>query len=608
MEQNKKMDNDLMKSAIEYAKIGFAVFPVMPKTKCPATTHGFKDATTDIVQVQKWWTENPNYNIGVATGKRSNGLLVVDLDIDEEKGKNGYDELKQWQQEHGELPDTWTSITGRGGYHLLFRTDKDTACSTNVLNGVDVRGDGGYIIVPPSIHQNGNYYEWEQFLGDCELAEANDLVFQFITPNRANQNNIERFGLDEKIQKGERVTTLFKLVCSLVSKGLSDSTIKNAIQEENQKKCVPPLTLEELEKEVFPALKRYEKGEIKSSSSNPKEAFNLDLVSMDDIEEKEPEWLISNYIPKYQITTLAGDGGAGKTTIWCNIAAAVSSGKRSFLEESIPEEFARTEPKTVLFFSSEDSFEYTLKKRLKSSGAILKNIHSISLKDERFSKVKFNSPFLEQLIAHYKPQLVIFDPIQSYLPADIQMGQRNAMRACLNPLIGLGEKYGTTFLIIVHANKQTGVYGRKRIADSADIWDISRSVLMVGDTSEKGIRYISHEKSNYGMTGDSVLFSIKNGQIENKGYSDKKDREFVSENSVMNYQQPQRDEAKELILEFLKDGEKEVTELDEMAKAMSIGSGTLKRAKTDLKKEQKIVMKSRGFNPKKWYVSLTDCK
>lgn len=332
---------------------------------------------------------------------------------------------------------------------------------------------------------------------------------------------------------------------------------------------------------------------------------NLELVSMEEVEEKTPEWLIAGYIPRYQITTLAGEGGAGKTTIWCDIAAAVSSGNPCFLEREIPEEFCKSEPGKVLFFSSEDSFEYTLKGRLVKSGANLKNISSISLKDDRFSEIKFNSNFLERLIEYHRPKLVIFDPIQSFVPADIQMGQRNAMRTCLNPLIGLGEKYGTTFLVIVHANKQSGVYGRKRIADSADIWDISRSVLMVGDTSEQGVRYISHEKSNYGMTGDSVLFSIENGVIHNKGFSKKKDREFVSENTFVTQQQPQREEAKEFILEFLKDGEKEVAELDAMGKAQSLSTNSMKNAKAELKRDGKIKYRSMGYgSEKKFYVSL----
>ena len=214
------------------------------------------------------------------------------------------------------------------------------------------------------------------------------------------------------------------------------------------------------------------------------------------------------------------------------------------------EDFAVREPGKVLFFSSEDSPEYTLKSRLIKAGANLKNIFTISLKDERFAEIKFNSDLLEQLIAYHKSDLVIFDPIQSFIPPDIQMGQRNAMRSCLNPLIGLGEKYGTTFLVIVHANKQSGVYGRKRIADSADIWDIARSVMMIGNTAEQGIRYISHEKSNYGMTSDSVLFSINDGKIETKGYTTKKDREFVSE-SVYNVKQaPAKEAAKEFIIYY----------------------------------------------------------
>lgn len=352
-----------------------------------------------------------------------------------------------------------------------------------------------------------------------------------------------------------------------------------------------------------------EKGEIVACDAGKTKVINLEseslnLVSMDAVEEREPDWLIANYIPKYQITVMAGDGGSGKTTSWCGIAAAVSSGTPSFLENVIPEEFVTYEPQKVLFFSSEDSFEYTLKARLRKNGASMGNIYSISLKDERFSEVKFNSHFLEQLIEKYRPALVIFDPIQSFIPPDIQMGQRNAMRACLNPLIGLGERYKTTFLIIVHANKQQGVYGRKRIADSADIWDIARSVLMVGTTKDKGIRYLSHEKSNYGPTGDTVLFSIQDGKIQLEGISDKKDREFVSESAYEVNQKPQRNEAKEFILEYLQDGEKLASDLDAAANAMSISKATLKRAKADLKKEGRLKYRSEGFKEKKFYCSL----
>lgn len=256
--------------------------------------------------------------------------------------------------------------------------------------------------------------------------------------------------------------------------------------------------LAELGPDPAPEADKKSNAVLDKGKNRPLKSHSLDMVTMDTAEEKEPSWLVADYIPRYQITSLAGDGGSGKTTVWCALAAAISSGEVPFLlKGTIP---FKGNPEKVMFFSAEDSFEYTLKRRLRKNGAKLENILSIDIADERFQDVKFDSPFLEQLLEYYRPALCIFDPIQAFVPPDIRMGDRNAMRACLSPLIGYGEKYGTTFLIVEHANKQSGVWGRKRIADSADIWDISRSVIMAGETNENGIRYLSHEKSNYGIT------------------------------------------------------------------------------------------------------------
>lgn len=228
----------------------------------------------------------------------------------------------------------------------------------------------------------------------------------------------------------------------------------------------------------------------------------------------------------------------------------------------------------------------------------------MDIADERFPEIKFNSFLLEQLLEKYRPLLCIFDPIQAFVPPDIRMGDRNAMRNCLAPLIGYGEKYGTTFLIVEHANKQSGVWGRKRIADSADIWDISRSVIMAGETNDSGIRYLSHEKSNYGQTGSTILYCIEDEVAQFKANTSKKDKDFVTEAAYTTRQKPQRDEAKEFILDFLKDGKKEVVELDGMAEAMGISKNALKNAKADLKSEKKVRTWSIGFNPKKYFISL----
>lgn len=344
--------------------------------------------------------------------------------------------------------------------------------------------------------------------------------------------------------------------------------------------------------------------EIKSKTKKTS-GFSLDMVSMEDIKEKPPEWLIPNYIPKRNITTMAGDGGSGKTTVWCEIAASISAGRPCFLtKESIPETFQHGSGETVFFFSAEDSAESILKGRLRKNNALLPNILTIDMKDDRFQHIRFDSEFLEDLIIKHKPVLLIFAPLQAFIPPHIRMCDRNAMRSCMRPLISLGEKYDCTSLVIVHSNKQSGLWGRRRMADSADIWDISRSVLMVGETKEKGIRYISHEKSNYGMTADTVLFSIEKEQVIFKNYTDKKDRDFVTEVDYSIRQAPQREEAKEFILDFLKDGTKEVSEMEGTANSIGISSKTLRRAKEELKKENLIKIYSEGFNPKKWYAKL----
>lgn len=343
---------------------------------------------------------------------------------------------------------------------------------------------------------------------------------------------------------------------------------------------------------------------VDNGKTRPMKSQSLEMVTMDSVEEKAPDWLIMDYVPRYQITSLAGDGGSGKTTVWCALAAAISSGEMPFLVDGFGIPF-RDEPQKVMFFSAEDSYEYTLKRRLRKNGAKMENIMSIDIADERFQDVKFNSPFLEQLLEKHRPVLCIFDPIQAFVPPDIRMGDRNAMRSCLAPLIGYGEKYGTTFLIIEHANKQSGVWGRKRIADSADIWDISRSVIMAGETNEKGIRYLSHEKSNYGPTAGTVLYMIADEVVQFKSYTEKKDKDFVTEIDCNNRQAPQKGEAKEFIIDFLQDGEKEVAELNETAAAMGISKNALKNAKTDLKKAGKIKIWSIGYGKdKKFFIRL----
>ena len=244
--------------ALYYAELGLAVFPLAYRNKVPAVEGGCKVATTEKSKIERWWNQNPRYNIGIATGNKSNGLVVIDLDVDKNKGIDGYEVLRDWQNKHGELPETWQSITGRGGYHYFY---KDTITHSNkvgLYEGVDIRGEGGYIVAPPSVHPNGNIYEWEQGPEEYEIAQVDNIVNDFLKGEKQRRDSEDKtnFKVPELIPEGERVDTIVRLIASLRTKGLDDDAIKAAVRVENEKRCNPPLKEKELEKAVFPALKR----------------------------------------------------------------------------------------------------------------------------------------------------------------------------------------------------------------------------------------------------------------------------------------------------------------------------------------------------------------
>ncbi len=142
------LPNSFMLAALSYIERGWHVFPLIPKSKKPLTANGFKDASNDPDQVKRWWTENTEANIGIATGKIS-GFFVVDVD--------------------GEYPDNFPSLGAlptvktRKGFHYYYSypPDAEIKCSVKMhKSDVDIRADGGYIVAPPSIHPEGGQYEF----------------------------------------------------------------------------------------------------------------------------------------------------------------------------------------------------------------------------------------------------------------------------------------------------------------------------------------------------------------------------------------------------------------------------------------------------------------
>lgn len=163
-------------AALEYARNGLPVFPCIPATKRPFTTHGFKDATTDREQINAWWSRWPTALIGVPTGEAS-GFAVLDLDLvtDPATGqvvRDGAAELDVMMARNGwTFPDTVEVATPRGGRHLYFRHEAGFRCSTSKA-GIDSRAQGGYVIAPGSTLPDGRSYKYTHPEGPFEIAAA----------------------------------------------------------------------------------------------------------------------------------------------------------------------------------------------------------------------------------------------------------------------------------------------------------------------------------------------------------------------------------------------------------------------------------------------------
>ena len=259
--------SELGKAAVWYAENGFAVFPLMARGKRPATQHGVNDWTDDAESVRKWWERHPDHNIGIACGTPSGGLLVLDFDVDEDRDKDGLSTLYAWERAHGELPETAVSITGRGGMHYLYRTDRTNIHpSVNHELSVDVRSDGSYIVAPPSVHENGRRYEWQDSPADTPIATANGNVYDFVDHVQRNGGQDEtkkdngKFRLPDEIKEGGRDNTLFKYASHLRAIGRSDEEIMAAVAGVNAMRCKPPMSSSDVERIVRSAC-RYDKGE-----------------------------------------------------------------------------------------------------------------------------------------------------------------------------------------------------------------------------------------------------------------------------------------------------------------------------------------------------------
>ena len=241
------MDKTMAEWALNYANMGFRVFPVKKGTKGSSggqLLRSWKDeASMDPAVIAKWWRTWPDADICIATG---NGLIVIDLDV---KGEtDGTKSLFIWISDNGKMPDTAVVKTRSGGQHHYYYVDGTFPNSRDFLPGIDIRSDGGYVVAPPSAG-----YEW---VNNLPIAKADQTVYDFLE----KKERPKFFTLPEVIPEGGRNDTLFKYAASLQAKGLPDEMILAEVHKANDERCAPALPDNDVDIIVHSATGRYRKG------------------------------------------------------------------------------------------------------------------------------------------------------------------------------------------------------------------------------------------------------------------------------------------------------------------------------------------------------------
>lgn len=232
-------------NALAYAKhLNWPVFPLngkKPFKEEGLTEHGYLDATTDPEVIKKWGKRWPNANIGVPTGVAINAVV---LDVDPRNG--GSESLFELISQHGTLPETVSQKTGGGGMHYFFQhPGKEISCKSDIKPGIDIKADGGYIVVAPSIHPiSKQAYKWDVSPRQSLMGEIPkwllDLLNHKQSGKRVPASEWRQIAAGE-IKEGERNSTMTRMCGMLLHRKVDPYVTFDLLLAWNQKNCHPPL-------------------------------------------------------------------------------------------------------------------------------------------------------------------------------------------------------------------------------------------------------------------------------------------------------------------------------------------------------------------------------
>lgn len=606
-------------AALVYAeRFGWSVFPLKPKEKRPLSKHGLKDATTDPHIIKLWWKNWPTANIGVPTGFAS-GFDALDVD------EGGAETLAELEERHGKLPDTVEQLTGGGGRHPLFQHRDGVRNSVKRLTGLDVRGEGGYIVVPPSVHPSGREYAWELSSrpGEVEIAEWPSWLLDAL---RAAPRDDKRTAapVGETISEGRRNNDLTSLAGSMRDRGMDEEEIAAALLAINKRRCVPPSPESEV-RGIAASVSRYEPGsslltgkktDQQTANTNGRQGqgsgqpdrpvcqptpptggmvvatrssyIRQDLAALR-ANYNPPEWIVDGILPNPGMLLIGGIPGAGKTWLVLDTALAVATG-RPWLGR-----FQTRQGAALLVLEEEDPSAVVDRLDLLRGGLGLSQEEGDALPihllvQQGVSLVTPDGTLEPELLRHVEevqPALIVLDPFRRvHQLEENDSGEMSLLFTLLRQLTQFTKEPCSLLLAHHFGKRNDSDEPLNRLRGSSDIAASVDGVLEIG--GEFGNLVVKHTKSKRGPSlGTFLIQADTTEQAIRLKFLDPDVKAEIDRESVRKF-----------ILQSLDEGPKNQSQLREKGEKRGYGRNRLSKACEVLAKEGLIEARTGPKNSK----------
>lgn len=547
----------MLQHALDYWRAGLPIFPICtplmvghqhrdPDTqqfytcekdglgKTPLVRWGgYQNALPTEDEVRRWWSQWPNANIGLATGSLS-GILVLDAD--------GTEARKECLRLGGldDTPTVWTGKIGGAHFHLKY-PGGDVRNFARKLPGTDMRAQGGYVLMPPSLHASGNSYRWVENTRSRDHADVPEWLIQLIEEGNAIAGDIASgrvFDLNDVltgVKKGERDDKLFRYACSLRSQDVPQDEAE-ALLRAAALACVPAFSEEtavgkvrraykvypaplhpvvQFDEEIVPQRNHLRLVTDRPTETAPGDVFLRPISELLAMEEVEPDWMVDQLFTVGSNGWVAAEAKVGKSWTVLELIYALTTGT-PFLGK-----FAVKQRRRTIYIQEEDSLQRVLR-RFKQ---LLRGDSSRHAPEDAYLRWAIRAGFkldnlawmekLRQEIIAFDAEVIILDVFNRLHGSDDS--KQAEMTAILNALTKLTNDYGCAFIIVHHNKKaQAGVETRanQMMRGSTVLAGWSECSLYLRKGREKHVFIVTPESKDASEMDD---FSVTLRDLDNGG-------------------------------------------------------------------------------------------